>query len=539
MSAADDKASGQACAPEVQVEGAVATLERARAYLVRRLAPEPAWNAWCQLEAREKAGERLAVVTSEEMRQRLGARLDAAVPGWRQLAGLEAAIAALRSATPAVAGPEPGLAATGAGARATAPAAGAAAAGMPPQVSQAPPAPAPSATAPAAAEPAGTKAPLPATPDRPVVPLEEPVATRNRSLVEALGAMQAIASGPETALPAAVPADPAAMADEADAEAVLRRIRTLGPATPDKPAVVVHREPAAWPTPGGPGASSLTIARATPAPPAASPLVRLPARPAPLAVSEAPRTAPPPLPGAGAHAKPVATQGPVQAASGPAAVAVPASPAALDGIPAAGRRDRIEPASPREGASADAAPPTRDPDTDGRAPGAAALGGAAAAASAERVAALEVEIERFMQRSAGMPRPAPRQSLADAATQPGERVPTAYLEEAEIEIIAVERQPDADDDPGDDSGQPSLLTPRHRDRPGTASLDSDSYAAYRDIVDEASVEIVRFDRPGGRPLEPERPRPPEGAADSVGARENSPPAAAPPPMTGGPGRGSR
>ncbi|MEZ5854526.1 MAG: hypothetical protein R3D67_07140 [Hyphomicrobiaceae bacterium] len=80
-----------------QIALALGVLERGRQQLSDQLAAEPAWAAMCQLLAREAAGESLEAVSDDQLKHRLSQTLDLKVANWRQLAGLEAAIAALKA----------------------------------------------------------------------------------------------------------------------------------------------------------------------------------------------------------------------------------------------------------------------------------------------------------------------------------------------------------------------------------------------------------------------------------------------------------
>lgn len=190
------------------VAQAFSALQLTRDTLVAQLEREPAWRALRQLEARDGSGEAMEVVSASDLHARLASRLDTAVPGWRTLAGLETAIAALRS-VPIADLPTP--AAEGEPVKMPAPVD---AAGSQLKPSDIQPAQLLSQRlSPTVASPPGSS-----------------VAARNSSLAEAITAIQALAVGPGSAPNGApTPASMAAPMDplDASAEVVLARIRSI------------------------------------------------------------------------------------------------------------------------------------------------------------------------------------------------------------------------------------------------------------------------------------------------------------------------
>ena len=100
------------------IKEALATLRRARNDVAERLAAAPAWHALAQLVEREAAGQALETLPGPELRKSLEDKVAAAVPDWRWLEELEAAIGAITSAA-AIAGPFGATANSGNGSEAT------------------------------------------------------------------------------------------------------------------------------------------------------------------------------------------------------------------------------------------------------------------------------------------------------------------------------------------------------------------------------------------------------------------------------------
>lgn len=83
-----------------EVLAAREALARAAAEIEQRLVVEAPWLALRQLDERKGQGQRLSAIDESELRARLERRLDAGVPEWRMLGGIEAAVAALDGVRP-------------------------------------------------------------------------------------------------------------------------------------------------------------------------------------------------------------------------------------------------------------------------------------------------------------------------------------------------------------------------------------------------------------------------------------------------------
>lgn len=183
---------------------ALATLQNERARLFDLLDGEPAWHALLQLDAREAGGDPVGAVDSLALRERLALRLDAVVPGWRGIAGIEAAIAAL------------GTVPLGALPRAPMSPEAPDAAGM---LSERP--------VQGGAQVSGPALSLPRVPE-PVDPSGVSAAeVRNRSLAQAIGSMQALGAARGATLSDAPAIQPPALGNDNNARAVLGRIRSV------------------------------------------------------------------------------------------------------------------------------------------------------------------------------------------------------------------------------------------------------------------------------------------------------------------------
>lgn len=83
---------------EQELATALAALMKAHDGLTARLADEPAWRALNQLDARIQAGDDLETVSATELRQRLEDRLNSGLPLWRLREPVITAIETLRKA---------------------------------------------------------------------------------------------------------------------------------------------------------------------------------------------------------------------------------------------------------------------------------------------------------------------------------------------------------------------------------------------------------------------------------------------------------